>query len=178
MLRKKKPSSMGPDKFTWTDRPAFDQDLLHDDLTLMRIKAIMENRFKSGEMFECYACSRVIKAYPRRINEQMARSLVLMCKRPHTSAELIKLTCKRGGGGDHHKLCDFGLAAKVVVEGEDDRLRITEKGRAFLKGEIEIAKFILMFRNESWGHSHETVMIGDCDGEFDLEELLNQDTIS
>lgn len=164
-------------KYDWGDESPFKLDLMHDDVPLGQIKQIHAEWFKAGELRECLCCGRVVKAYPRRINAQMVRALALLTHRAHSSPEIIRMTRCRSGAGDHHKLAFWGLVSVVSVPDEDDRLRITTRGRSFAYGRIPLPKYCLIYNDRAWGFSKEQIFVEDCKIDFDLGELLAPETV-
>ena len=128
---------------------------------------------------KCPCCTQFCKVYKRQIHSTMARMLISLYHLGpgyhHFNAVMRGIS---GGWGDFSKLASWGL---IIEEANDDPAKrksgmwaITDRGKQFVRNEIEIPRYIETYNNKQVGVSTDTVMIVDCLGKkFNYEELMS-----
>ena len=141
-----------------------------------------------GKDGHCPCCGRYAKLYRRKLNSSMARFLVWLGRVSGDGAPWVDLAdnCRAmldNGvvitGGDHGKLAHWGLVEQRPVEDvtttgkTSGQWRITPKGKAFLRGEIEVPRYAHLLFNDLVGWGSERTDIHQALGEvFDYEEMM------
>jgi hypothetical protein len=139
---------------------------------------------KSNKGLDCPCCGRYAKVYRRTMTSAIARLLIWMYNKSGDATPWIHLNSAEGIGtlhrGDHAKLRFWGLVeAKPIEESDGEKRcagywRITEKGKKFVRNEIEVpAKIILLF-NEFIGFDGNQMSIKDALGKkFSYSDLMS-----
>lgn len=129
----------------------------------------------------CPCCKQMVKLYPRKIYSTMARNLINLYKLDFKYQNRyffhISEFCPKHPG-DFAKLVYWGLVEEEVNEKDSKRTSgmwaITESGRDFVRGEISVIEYKLVFNKEVRGTKGQYVRIKHCLGkDFNYEELMN-----
>lgn len=154
------------------------------------VKAYLKERLDEG--LHCPTCNRHAQIYKRKLNRTMALALVLLSRAPggeyiHVPRFLAGLPLPQAlkasiaGGGDYAKLRYWGLIEQEPpAEGEErkqegrGRFRITAKGRKFVRGEIEVYKYVRVYDDQPLKCDDvETFGIREAlTSKFDYDELM------
>lgn len=132
----------------------------------------------------CKCCSQLCKQYKRKFNVGMAVVLIFLNKYPrHAFVEVEKMLHDRNlpysFRADFHKTIFWGLIEAKEGEREDGNpnlglYRITEKGRCFVRSEIAISEYALIYLDKCEGFSEKQIYIKDAlKNRFDYNELMN-----
>jgi hypothetical protein len=146
--------------------------------TLAEAQERIQEALATGDMVKCECCGQTVKVYSRQVYRSMALGLWILSKAEDglLAHEIMGRLARRGyhiSGNDHSKLALWDLA----VRGEDQKWRITDRGRDFLRGIERIPKYTHVFDGRVRGCSDETVDIREIAAKFDLEEILNPDNL-
>ena len=136
-------------------------------------------RLRKGEKLCCPMCDRTTAAWRRSVSLSDLRALNLLRqlddRNPDEFVHLSHATtaAKIDAGNVTTLMRHWGLieAKNPHPETEKDLdggyYRITPGGRRFLKGEIDIPKYMYSYQGEVWGFSD-----GDCDFDDGLDEWI------
>ena len=134
-------------------------------------------KLERGEIVTCYCCGQTCKIYPRKINSGMARSLIQMYQLGgrdwvHLPTRLNLRSREEG------KLAYWGLVEEQkVVRSDGGRAgwwRITEKGEAFVKNQLQVPKIAMVY-NGTVREFDDSQMVGIKDAlgdKFSYDELM------
>lgn len=138
-------------------------------------------RERVDEGHDCPLCGQFAKVYRRKIHSTMARDLIRLYQRQgmqyaHVATSLID----SGRGihiGDFPKLAHWGLIAEEPIRREDGGRagwwRITDEGRAFIRGVRTVPKYALIYDSRVLGFEGDQVDIHQALGDkFDYHELM------
>lgn len=133
--------------------------------TVDEAKRFLKENFDKGA--DCPCCGQFVKLYKRRITSSMALALILLYgedkKHPgewiHVANFLNivpNLPAAVRNTGDVAKFTFWGLVEKMEGKREDGNKRngfhrITQKGRWFVEGRMQVPKFALLFDNRLYG---------------------------
>lgn len=157
--------------------------------TLAEAKLDLQRKLEKGDFCPC--CNQFAKKYKRKMYATPCVWLIclyhLHCRK--TFDEFFHITeivqhASKGYRirlhGDSHKANYFGLIEEKPkdMDIENKRTsgfwRITERGIAFVKNELRIPKYALIYNSEVVGFEGDEVSIQDCLGvEFNYTELMN-----
>lgn len=146
-------------------------------MTLEEAKAVLAAGVDKG--IKCPCCNRFNKLYHRQIYASLAKFSILAYKRFGCDwFHINTVSAWYTGGGDYGKLAHWGLLEYRENFDEDKAssgwVRISEKGAAFVQGEISIPKYVYLLNNEVQDFSDELVTIYDCLGKsFSYRELMD-----
>lgn len=168
-----------------TRKKPFDPKFDPKTTTLAVAQTILMDHAKAGAICPC--CRQLVKLYHRPITGAMAYVLILLhrhfLKAPgwlHVPKYLTDMS-KMGSavrGGDWAKLRYWGLLEEKPEDRKDESnragfYRMTEKGHQFAKGEIKVAKAVLLYNDRFLGFAPGEVSIQDCLGkEFSYVDLM------
>lgn len=123
-----------------------------------------------GDAVECPCCTQLVKKYRYKITRVMAKQLLhLFRKGP---AEYVDFENAVDNGRQHkgHYLAKWNL---IVLNEDDRRYYLTDDGKAFIRGEIKVPKYIHTFNQQVVATSGPEVAFSECLGEaFDLAEIF------
>lgn len=140
---------------------------------LIAYKALMMEK-ADGAGDGCPVCGQFVKMYRRHIYHSMVVDwLELMNRAESRTFSSQGKAVRRAAGGDLLKLRFWDL-----IEADPDSVGIwhtTDKGVAFLRGEIRVPKVALIYNSEFYGYENETETVGvrDClKDKFDLDKAM------
>lgn len=166
--------------------------------TLAEAKRFVEQNLASGTLCPC--CGQDVKLYPRKLYADMAAWLIWLVGRsfevaahdravsrdvpgivPVQSRGWVRASEHPTAGGDYGKLAHWGLAELRPKDPADRTRRTsgwwipTEKGVAFVRGQILVPSHVMLFNSEVRGFSDEQVSIQQALGEkFSYSDLMQQ----
>jgi hypothetical protein len=146
-----------------------DSALLGEARTWLREQA-------SGKGAACPCCTQFTKVYRRTLNAGMARSLVTMYRTAGLDWQHVPTTTI-GGSREEGKLKYWGLVEEADERHGGQRAgwwRVTETGEAFLKGELQVPRWALVFDSRCLGFDdQQTVSVYDALGDhFNYAALM------
>lgn len=152
-------------------------------VTLEAAKAAAREAARRPGGTSCPLCTKHVQVYRRSISAGMAAVLIWLhtrrVTRPVVSSQDI---ARRGwsGASDYAKLRWWGLIRRVGeprtgTKNSDGLWAITEKGSTFVRGEVDVPKYVDEYRSKVIaGPYGEEVSIHDAlRNKFDYEELMN-----
>ncbi len=161
------------------------------DSTTTIEQAKMWLRAHTGKGGQCPCCHQRVQFYRRTLTTSMAYALIVIDTHFRTSPEWLHVpqyltevgADEAARGGDYAKLKDWGFIEPQPGKRADDSSRtgfwrITESGKAFVRGEIRAPKIIEMYNQRPTGRSvsDETVSIQEALGtRFDYTKLMAGD---
>jgi hypothetical protein len=148
-----------------------------EELTLEEAREYVDAALDLRSGVDCPCCDRPVKVRKRKINSTMAKALVSLY---NAGGEDRFIHCPSLPGDTHEvsQLEWWGL----VTESDDTRedggragyWKLTRRGVRFVKGEISVTAFALVYRAKRQEHEGPQVFIQDClTDKFDLRELLS-----
>lgn len=154
--------------------------------TIKEGKEYLRNNFKKG--VTCPCCNQFVKLYKRKLNQSMAYGLTIMYKL-HTAKgfdrylkmneEIAKLKIP-SSNIEYPKLAYFKLIQEVPKPmTKDDKKntgfwRLTKMGIDFVKGQIEVPAYALIYNGTCYGFSDEKINIIKALGtKFNYNELMS-----
>lgn len=146
--------------------------------TLEEARHWLRERIDDGA--RCPCCTQYVKAYKRRVNASMARSLIIMYlhqpKDPEGWMHLPTVLAPRSGN-EEPKMRRWGLIEELTEPREDGGRagfwRITDRGRQFVRGEITIPRYVRIYDDRVLNYEGEMVSIRDALGaKFDYNLLM------
>jgi len=157
--------------------------LFPGDMTLDEAREVLRPLVEKGH--KCPLCTRKVKIYPRPLPAASARVLIRLF-RLNEGRDFVKLgpildtmkgTAAQGGYGTlaHH----WGLMEAMPGKREDGSNRVgwwrlTDLGRAFVRGEATVPKRARIFANRLLGYVGPPWTISDALREpFDFNDLMN-----
>lgn len=155
---------------------------LQDTATLGEVKAELREHWKTDGIV-CAACTQLVNLYPRPIHSTMVYLLVrlFLLDRARPDFYHVKDIYDHRAGNGSNDFAKFKMwemiEQKPKVKGQKGRTsgfwRITEKGKAFVRGEITIPLHALVFNKKCYGFSGQTVSIQEALGiKFDYDQLM------
>ncbi len=133
------------------------------------IRSAMRVKLAKGESVICPCCGGTSKVYARGIHAKMVRALIEVSQVPAgiTPAALSSLTA----GGDAQKLSHWGL---IDRDSKTGLWLITNKGRRWLAGEIQIPHKVITYGAEVIGFdSSKMISVSDVrHASVDLADIL------
>lgn len=149
--------------------------------TLEEAKQVLRDNWEDG--VECPCCSQYVKLYKRRMNKQMAKSLVLLSNETgwfHLDEAKDKRKFPTALAVDFAKLRFWGLieqAEGVRIDGSTRSgfWRITNHGRMFINLEVSVKSHVKIYNNASYGLTGDYVLIDEvlCSEGFNYQELMD-----
>lgn len=132
----------------------------------------------SLEGVNCPVCGQRAQTYRRKITGRSARALVTIYRAG--GLDFVHVPTVLGGQvqrADEAKMVHWGLIEEEKTlrpdGGRAGWWRVTPKGLAFMRGEVEVKKYALIYDSRCVGQEGEWVSFEDCLGvPFDLAELL------
>lgn len=156
---------------------------LTDDNTIAEGKDFLRDGWEKG--VDCPCCKQRVQLYPVALSSGMARSLIALYKldkeKPgyyhHSKFDVWRLNLGYAGGA-FAKVRYWGLA--VDQPNEDDPAKrtsgmwaITDKGRAFVEGNLTVPAKVKLFNKKSYGFDGNHINIREALGtKFDYQELM------
>jgi len=149
--------------------------------TLEEAKKFIRRGFRKG--CHCPACGQYVKEYKRPLNSGMARILIEMYRLGDSEYHHVKDHLRKNSiknGHDWTLLRFWGLIDPMIKEEEDKGAtklglwRITDQGKAFVRGEIRISRRIRMYNKKMLGFEpNEMTTIQEALGDhFSYEQLM------
>lgn len=134
-------------------------------------------RQRVDEGAQCPCCTQLAKVYRRKINAGMARSLIAIYQ--VGGRDWVHLPTQIGARSrEEGKLAYWGLLEEDTNPrpdgGRGGYWRVTARGERFLKGEIEVPKYVRIFDGRLLGFTGtDWVSIRDAIGDkFNYDELM------
>jgi len=155
--------------------------------TIEEAKDYLRNNYKKG--CTCPACGQFVKLYKRKLNSSMARSLILLYRKSKSNPDVEYYHIYNDllgvdfgiGGSELSKLKYWGMVDELEKDPDNTKSRtsgywkITEKGKRFVKGELTVQKYVLLYNGELRGFEGDQINIRNSLGnKFDYIELMNQ----
>lgn len=149
-----------------------------NDSTVGDAREWLRERLYTGATCPC--CEQRAQMYKRKLNRTMVKALSLVYKATAPGRDFCHgPTVLRGSGvfgGDLGKLAYFGLVEEEAGRREDGGRkgwwRVTNKGRAFIQGHIEVPKYVHVYNGIVRSTSGEPVGVHDVAPAFDFAELM------
>jgi len=155
-------------------------DLFQDAMITELRKSTMIAAINGGKFCPC--CDQYVKVYRRSITNIMAKMLIEAYNNFSVDDyfHVSEVSSKRKtGGGDFAKLRYWGfIKAKPHDDGQSGKKhsgywRITPFGVSFVRGELKVHKYALIYNGNFKEFEGESVSIRECLGEkFDYNELM------
>ena len=143
------------------------------DRTLDTARVALRAQLETGKKVICPCCAQDAKIYARKFRGDWLKALRLLAENTYMSPrDLVRLT----GSRDYPSITYFDGLAHV---GPNKLWRISNHGRAFLRGEVTIPMYALIYNGEVLGgaEGQQTLHISDLydadDDGFSLNELMN-----
>ena len=155
---------------------AFDE--FPDSMTLGEARAWLRERVDEGA--RCPLCRQWSQRYKRTIGADMVRALIkLWIAGGRDARNEAHLPAIYARGGDTAKLRYWGLIEELPEVREDGGhagwWRVTEKGQAFLLGQITVPKYAKVYDGHCQRLDGKQVSVDQCIRKrFDLRELLGR----
>lgn len=156
-----------------------------DDTPLGQVRNWLRLKAEKGE--ECPCCKQRVQVYKRKLNKTMVRTLALLAVkqnkqsgpsyiRPGYIHAPTVLKEHAGYAREVGKLAYWGFVEEGESQTGDGRhagmWRVTERGYAFLRGQLAVARYVKVYNGRKLGEEGGMVNIRDVAVEFDLVELL------
>lgn len=151
--------------------------------TLQEAQDSFRQRLFEGKKTKCPCCGRSAKVYKRKLNSGMARMLIRFYEVHFRMPghEYVHVHDLFGGFAQSHRdwpvLRLWGLIQPKDKRTADDNAsgfwRLTETGRAFVRGEGSAPKYVFMYDKKRVDASDELITIRQALGDaFDYGELM------
>lgn len=168
----------GPDSNPLDLSATNDDEMRSEEMRMVEsLRAELRAELRKGTT--CPVCDQHAQQYRRKLNAGMAHALVVMYR-----------VCGLGFGYKPDVLSGVGAAARdesvlrfwdLMVErdkggpdGHQGWWRVTEKGKAFVTGELKVQEYVTLYNGEFTGFEGDYVGIEKCLGsKFSLRELLD-----
>jgi len=162
------------------DAVKFPEDRFAFDIPLSEARAWFNKTLNEGVQVVCPCCYDESQIYKRSFSAGMALSLLIFYKDLLRSGKdwihIKDIHDHRFHmNHEHARLRHWG----VIKKHQDLKAtwKMTDKGIAFIKGEIRIPEFIVEYRSELLRYEGREVLFRDClskDNWFDLDQLLSR----
>lgn len=149
-------------------------------MTLEEGQQLLKQNIDQG--MNCPCCGQFAKQYRRKLNSFMAYALILIDRHFRTSDEWLHVPSYlvRMGARDREcaKLRYWGLLQEMEAVREDNSphagyYRITEEGKAFVRGEYQVPRYVHLYDNRVSGYTGEPIGIKEALGDhFRYDELM------
>ncbi len=153
---------------------------LSPGVTLADARAWLE-LMKYDEGVHCPCCGQWSKVYWRTVTSSMARALILFWREGGTSEWVHGPTIVGRARADEGKLRYWGLVEESFGRREDGGRsgfwRVTERGEAFVKNQLRIPRYALVYDGELLGFDDQDDTIGIRDAlsyRFSYSELMGR----
>lgn len=169
----------------------FDREALKNGFAYVAdIVPVLERLRETPEGATCPCCKQYVKAYRRKIHSQMAHCLIRFWRRWQGTFAAVEGVYKSfpafareakftaAQSGDFAKLQLWGLiepetGTRPDGSGRTGFWRVTNYGKAFVKGGADAHEFCLVYNGQKQGFGGKRVSIQDCLGsKFDYAELM------
>jgi hypothetical protein len=126
----------------------------------------------------CPLCGQLAKMYRRKINAGMAHALIEMYRHGRADWFYLPDITKRWQGRDEAGLRYWGLIEEASTPRPDGGRagwwRVTDKGIAFVRWNLKVPKYVLVYDGRVFGFDGPDVDIKDALGtKFDYHDLMN-----
>lgn len=153
--------------------------------TVSQAKNYLKNNWEHGT--HCPVCTQYVKKYKRALTSSMAYALILINKNyeKNPSSEWLHvenyfktLDIPPAIRGDFSKLKYWGLLEYKAEKREDSSYRngfyrITQLGRDFVRGLVNVASHIYLYNNKFYGFCEDEISIKEAlKNRFNYEELV------
>jgi len=153
--------------------------------TLREAKQFLRENYKKGVVCPC--CNQFVKLYKRKLNTSMARTLILLYRKSKSNPDVEYFHIYNDllgidfgiGGSELSKLKYWGMIDELEKDSNDTKTRtsgfwkITEKGKKFVKKELKVPKYILLYNNQLRGFEGNEINITEALGDkFNYIELM------
>lgn len=135
-------------------------------------------RSKADKGAKCPCCTQYTKIYSRKLRGNMAKTIIRMYRT--NKLDWVYLPSIRDGAAprDDTLSSHWGLIEEAKEKRDDGGRagwwRVTEKGEAFIRGQIKVPKYVRLFDGRVLGFTGDDVSIFDALGtKFDYQELMN-----
>lgn len=133
-------------------------------------------RLRVAEGERCPCCTQFAKVYKRKITSTSAAALITLWRAAGPTWAHLPTVLDRKQA-DEAKLLHWGLLEGETISRPDGGRagwwRVTELGAAFVRGEVRVQKYCLIYDSRCLGLDGPDVSIVDCLGDrFDYAELL------
>lgn len=122
----------------------------------------------------CPVCGQHAQLYRRTLHKTMADQLVRVYRR-HGTDRFHAPTALGTHGGDFAKLAHWGLIREAGERRADGGRagwwRITDDGVGFVRGEVRVPKYVLLYDGRRIGYDGDHVAITSILRTFDLREI-------
>jgi hypothetical protein len=156
------------------------------DATLGEVKQYLKANWIKGT--HCPACNQSVKLYQRPLTSSMAYGLILLARENsaedgwiHIENYFKELNIPSSIRGDISKLVNWKMLERFEGTREDGSnrvgvYRVTENGRRFVRGQLQVYSHILIYNNEFKGFTGNLVGIKEALGKkFNYNELMGND---
>ncbi len=154
--------------------------MIDENSTIREAIEYVEKHRDNG--LDCPVCEQFVKVYPRKLSESQIRTLYELAARNcgwdgheetrwvHINSEIPQMA------RDFATVSYFLLAEQETAlrpdGGRTGYWRVTREGVQFLKDEIKVKKYALVYNNEVLGYEGDAVGVQDVAPEFNLRELM------
>jgi hypothetical protein len=155
--------------------------------TIEEGKEYLRNNYKKGVICPC--CGQFVKLYKRKLNSSMARTLILLYRKSKLNLDVEYFHIYNDllgvdfgiGGSELSKLKYWGMVDELEKDPNNTKSRtsgywkITEKGKKFVKIELKVSKYVLLYNSQFRGFEGSQININESLGnKFNYQELMNQ----
>jgi hypothetical protein len=155
--------------------------------TLEEAKNFLRGNYKKG--CTCPACGQFVKLYKRKLNTSMAYTLLRLFRKSQSNQELeffhitdiLGVAKDVGTGSELSKLKYWEMVDELEKDPSNTTSRtsgfwkITKKGEKFVKNELTVPEYILLYNSELRGFEGNQInIIRALGNKFNYVELMNQ----
>lgn len=137
-------------------------------VTLARARRYVQKRIDSARGVKCPCCRRIAHVRRGHITPSMVTQLVKIYSISPRAPFQLKKVLIRDQNGDYAKLRYWGLLEQVDL----GWWRLTARGRAFVRGEVEVPRTALTYNRRLIRLCDEPVSVVDCLGERSAYDAL------
>ena len=145
-------------------------------VTIQEAKDYLRDNCKAG--VKCPCCKQNVKLYRRKLHKTMALSLISLYKlgSGYQPINMIMRGISENGPGDFSKLKYWGMIEQKPNDTEyrsSGFWRITEKGKSFVYGDLQVQETALVYNGRCLGFEGEMLDIKKALGnKFSYNELM------
>lgn len=148
-------------------------------MDLKQARKLVEELRQQKNGGQCPCCDQVVKNYQRAFNKEMARFLIALARGHEEGAEAVHAGDCGFRGGDYAKVMYWSLAenlpSDMAHKNRSGMWVLTEKGVQFLRGDITIPKYAVMFNRKFLRYDGSDIRFSDVweqDEGFDFQVLM------
>lgn len=123
---------------------------------------------------DCPCCGQRVQLYRRSLNRAMVRALTDIYRA--AGRDWVRIADIVGKRADEAKLVHWGLLEEQYGRREDGgrkgTWRVTEKGERFLRGEISVPRYVLLYNSKFRDFEGPDITVTKVLSDFNLRELL------